>query len=87
MASIVRTALPPDIDPAGFAHVARSERAVRACAPDVHSLALALDPATWESVRFTLWCGSAKVEETERYKLLHLSSPHMSDLLPSRDIA
>ncbi len=74
-ASIIRTNLPPDTDPASFAKQARAELANHAFGPEVHSSALAVDPATWEAVRFTLWRTGAEVGEAERYQVLHLSSP------------
>jgi hypothetical protein len=42
--------------------------------PGVHSTALAIDPCTWELVRFTLWASVASGPGV-RYEVLHLSAP------------
>jgi hypothetical protein len=53
---------------------------------DVHSTALALDPLRWQLVRFTLSTQSAPDTDdaTERYEVLHLSTPHIADLPTGR---
>ncbi len=50
----------------------------------VHCTALAVDPATWELVRFTLWTGGAPDTHGTRYEVLHTSSPQLHDLPPGR---
>ncbi|GAA4535155.1 DUF4865 family protein [Amycolatopsis samaneae] len=47
---------------------------------DVHSAALAIDPRTWELVRYTLWRDTAPDEDETRYRILHLSAPHLPAL-------
>ena len=42
--------------------------------PGMHSTALAVDPRTWELVRFTLWADAASGPGTH-YEVLHLSAP------------
>ena len=49
-----------------------------AASPDVHTAALAVDPRTWELVRFTLWAEDAP--DDAAYQVLHLSSPHLTDI-------
>ena len=49
----------------------------RARLPGVHTAALAVDPQSWELVRFTLWDDPAAAEDGIRYQLLHLSTPHL----------
>ncbi|MFI1994463.1 DUF4865 family protein [Actinoplanes sp. NPDC020271] len=48
----------------------------------VHTAALAVDPDRWELLRFVLWAGTAAADHdaTERYEVLHLSSPGLGTL-------
>lgn len=64
-----------------FAEEAAALRALVA-RPGVHTAALAVDPTTWETVRFMLWRTEAPADEdaTERYEVLHLSAPGMDGL-------
>ena len=44
----------------------------------VHCHAVAIDPATWQLTRFTLWTDAVEAhtdQAVERYEVLHLSSP------------
>ncbi|NEA36459.1 DUF4865 family protein [Streptomyces sp. SID13031] len=72
--------LPPDVDPAG--PVAEAMEALRrtAAMPGVHSSAIAVDPARWELVHFTLWSGEPGIVPGTRYQVLHLSTPGIKEL-------
>ncbi|MDF3299435.1 DUF4865 family protein [Streptomyces tropicalis] len=52
----------------------------------VHTAALAVDPFHWQLMRFILWEHAVPEAEdtTERYEVLHLSTPHLSDLPEGR---
>jgi hypothetical protein len=63
---------PDDEDPA--VTVERALAQMRNPAPGVHSAALAVDPRSWELVRFTLWAEAADGPGTQ-YEVLHLSAP------------
>jgi hypothetical protein len=52
-------------------------------ADGVHSTALAVDPCTWELVRFTLWAGTP-AGDGDRYEVLHLSTPELTALETGR---
>ena len=69
--------LPPDVEPGPALDVAP-----HGVGAGVHSQAVAVDPARWEVVRFTLWTAPpARVapEETS-YDVLHASTPFLKDL-------
>ncbi|WP_171166424.1 DUF4865 family protein [Streptomyces sp. I05A-00742] len=53
---------------------------------DVHTAALAVDPRHWELMRFVLWEHEVPETEeaTERYEVLHLSSPHLDEIPAGR---
>ncbi|WP_433012483.1 DUF4865 family protein [Kribbella sp. CA-294648] len=72
--------LPPDVDPAG--PVAEALEVLRRTAemPGVHSSAIAVDPARWELVHFTLWTGEPGIVPGTRYQVLHLSTPDTKTL-------
>ncbi|BDI30743.1 DUF4865 domain-containing protein [Capsulimonas corticalis] len=58
------------------AEMERQEKAI--AVPGVYARVVALDPRTWELVRFTLWSGDpqsaiADAAETLQYEVLHLS--------------
>ncbi|MCQ4082828.1 DUF4865 family protein [Streptomyces sp. RB6PN25] len=84
--------LPADADPAEVVERELGELRLHAIAPGAHSVSLAVDPHRWELVRFTLWeqATAARAEQdgerdgeedVVRYQVLHLSSPHLDDLL------
>lgn len=54
--------------------------------PGVHTAALAVDPTSWELVRFLLWEAAVPVDEeaSERYEVLHLSHPELDKLPDGR---
>ncbi len=53
---------------------------------DVHTAALAVDSDRWQLLRFVLWADTVRPEEapTERYQVLHLSTPGLDDLPEGR---
>jgi Domain of unknown function (DUF4865) len=64
--------LPADEDPA--VAVERALADLDADVPGTHSTALAVDPASWELVHFTLWADAAEGPGIH-YEVLHLSTP------------
>ncbi|GAB2637751.1 DUF4865 family protein [Kribbella swartbergensis] len=74
--------LPPDVDPAAPVAEARETLQKSAGLAGVYSSAIAVDPARWEVVQFTLWSSPepGPVPGT-RYQVLHLSTPGRKDLL------
>lgn len=73
--------IPENVDLTVVVHQAREELKQRARKPFVHSIAFAIDPMNWELVYFTLWNGLIQEEIGTRYQVLHLSVPHVQDLL------
>ncbi len=60
---------------------ARGREAARS--PAAHSHAVAVDPATWQLVRFALWTDGVDEHHEhgiERYEVLHLSQPGIAGL-------
>ncbi|KAA2261951.1 DUF4865 family protein [Solihabitans fulvus] len=81
------TALPTDADDTGLGLAARIERETEELAKlarreDVHTAALAVDPRDWRLLRFVLWADAVPPEEdaTERYEVLHVSTPELAEL-------
>jgi uncharacterized protein DUF4865 len=70
------TFLPPDIEPTVDVSPSRG----------IHSEAIAVDPATWEIVRFTLWATrpSGRPENATAFDVLHASTPFLKDLPTGR---
>lgn len=68
--------LPADQDPQEA--VTRALAQMPEAAPGAHSTALAVDPATWEIVHFTLWADAPEGPGTH-YEVLHLSTPEELD--------
>jgi hypothetical protein len=86
------TLLPADADSDGPGEVSRVEREIEqldelARREGVHTAALALDPRHWQLLRFVLWQDAVPrdADATERYEVLHLSAPHLSDLPHGRN--
>ncbi|MFB6889548.1 DUF4865 family protein [Kitasatospora sp. NPDC056327] len=51
--------------------------------PDLHTAAVAVDPARWEVLTIALWCGAAPdTAPGTRYRVHHLSRPEL-DRLPA----
>ncbi|MEU5426502.1 DUF4865 family protein [Streptomyces olivoreticuli] len=85
------TPIPVDPDPTGMGVTELVQREIdelRALArrDGVHTAALAVDPRHWQLMRFVLWEHAVpKTEDaTERYEVLHLSAPHLSELPEGR---
>ena len=81
------TALPADPDPAGTGLAARIDQEIGeldafADREGVHTAALAFDPNRWQLLRFVLWDEAVPqhADATERYQVLHLSTPGLADL-------
>ncbi|MDP9396127.1 MAG: DUF4865 family protein [Actinomycetota bacterium] len=73
---------PPDVPPAELV-----ERAVEPVAGGdaVHSEAVAVDPARWELVRFTLWVQPPDERPPRAaYDVFHVASPHLTELATGR---
>ncbi|WP_327065874.1 DUF4865 family protein [Kitasatospora sp. NBC_01302] len=70
--------LAPDADPA--AEIERARAALPTGLAGVHTTALAVDPDRWELVTFTLWSEPPGPGHGERYQVLHLSRPELSEL-------
>lgn len=77
-------AIPAGVDPTGAVERALDDLKQRAGTPGVHSTALAVDPHHWELVQFTLWEHTAAETAGTRYQVLHLSTPHLTDLKVGR---
>ncbi len=83
------TSIPADSDPdaTGLGLATLIEREVEelpgiARREDVHTVALAFDPGSWQLMRFVLWEDAVAPDEaaTECYEVLHLSAPGMARL-------
>ncbi|KGM35172.1 DUF4865 family protein [Inquilinus limosus] len=72
--------LPADADPANLVAEAVMELRGHARRPGIHTAALAVDPWSWELVRFTLWTDPAPAENAPLYQVLHLSTPQLRDI-------
>jgi len=72
--------MPADIDPAAVVAEASADLERRARAPGLHTAALAVDPRSWELVRFALWRDAAPAEEGLSYQVLHLSDPGLATI-------
>jgi hypothetical protein len=73
-------ALPADADPAGLVAEAVADLRRRARQTGLHTTALAVDPRSWELVRFTLWTDPAAATDAPPYQVLHLSAPHLDEI-------
>jgi hypothetical protein len=80
------TPVSPDVDLVTLVEDEMDQLRQMARHEDVHSTALALDPLRWQLVRFTLSTQSTPDTDdaTERYEVLHLSTPHIADLPTGR---
>lgn len=74
--------MPEDTDPAALVAEAVTELGRRAGLASVHTTALAVDPRSWELVRFTLWTRTP-VADGEPYQVLHLSTPQLGEITGS----
>jgi hypothetical protein len=73
------SALPPDVDPADVVEAARAD--ARALAADAHTVAVGVDPRTWELVLFALTVGAPPDRPGTCYRVLHVSSPERAALV------
>ena len=73
--------IPTDVDPAAIMDEVNERLNRRANMPGVHSTAIALDPQRWELVHFTLWKEIDEEIQEIQYQVLHLSTPHLQDIL------
>jgi Domain of unknown function (DUF4865) len=71
----------PDGDPSAAVSTALASVTDLARIDGVHTTALAVDPKNWEIVHFTLWSRQPPLEQGERYRVLHLSTPHLSEIV------
>jgi hypothetical protein len=76
--------IPAGEDPATVVDHELGELQQRARTSGVHSTALAIDPRHWELVHFTLWNHTAPESAGCHYQVLHLSTPHLSDIAKGR---
>lgn len=68
--------LPTAVDPSRVVAAELAEFRERAGQPGAHTTAFAIDPSTWELVRFTLWQDQPAPDVPgERYQVRHLSAP------------
>ncbi len=72
--------IPVETDPVEFLGAALDGLREHVRQEGAHSGALAVDPHTWELVRYSLWHQEAPTSDEVRYRILHLSSPHLSEL-------
>jgi hypothetical protein len=77
---IVET-IPADVDPAGVVERELRDLKRRAEVDGVHSVAIAIDPKGWQLVRFTLWKHPVRDASGTRYEVLHVSCPHLDEIL------
>ncbi len=69
-----------EADPETVVEQARSRLAETVADGAVHSAAVAVDPLRWELVSYVLYAGATPAGSGVRYRVLHLSSPHMREL-------
>ncbi|GHF08553.1 DUF4865 family protein [Streptomyces morookaense] len=76
------TPMPDGADPAAVVDTALGELAALARTEGVHTAALAFDPRHWQLMLFVLWEQAVAPDHhaTERYEVLHLSSPHLDEI-------
>jgi len=75
--------LPHDTDPAAIVEQARTRLQERARTPGVYATAIAVDPKQWELIHFTLWEKEVPVADEIRFQVLHLSIPHLDEIVSS----
>ena len=72
--------IPVDADPAVVVAGAVADLERRTRTPGLHTAAVAVDPRSWELVRFALWRDAAPAEEGLSYQVLHLSQPELASI-------
>lgn len=77
--------LPPDVDVVSRIKWETEHLAALAQCDGVHTAVLVLDPARWRLLRFVLWADRVPRDEgaTERFDVLHVSTPGLASLLSS----
>lgn len=70
----------PDADPGAGVDSALNALACHAALQGVCMTALAVDPQSWQMVRFTLWDRESAQDAAVRYNVLHLSVPGMGGM-------
>jgi Domain of unknown function (DUF4865) len=73
--------LPPFVDPQPAAEQAGRWLTDQLGREHLHSVVVALDPRTWQVVRFTLWDAPQPDEPGAHFEVLHLSAPETYRLL------
>lgn len=76
--------IPAEADPVAFLGEALDGLREHLRQDGAHSGALAVDPRTWEVVRYSLWRDEAPESDEVRYRILHLSSPQLPELRRGR---
>ena len=79
-ATIAVTAIPPNEQLRGALQVALDHHGQRRELDGVCATAVAVDPASWAIVEFTLWNVVPPRHEGECYEVLHISAPHVAEL-------
>ena len=80
-ATKTRVSLEPDSDPQSEATQLNEAAKSIAAIDETHSVAWAIDPATWRGVLFRLSMSRAESSpQATTYRVLHLSSPEMNEL-------
>lgn len=72
--------MPAEADPTPLVAEAVADLQRHARQPGVYTAAWAVDPRSWELVRFTLWTDPAAAEDAPLYQVLHLSTPHLGKI-------
>ncbi|MEV6912670.1 DUF4865 family protein [Amycolatopsis sp. NPDC051071] len=76
--------IPAEADPVAFVGEALDGLRDHVRRDGAHSAALAVDPSTWQVVRYSLWRDEAPEQDEVRYRILHLSSPRLEELRRGR---
>ncbi|WHT17118.1 DUF4865 family protein [Crossiella sp. CA-258035] len=71
-------------EPGTAVQAAIADLTAHAATPGVHCTALAIDPRTWELLRYTLWCAEPPAEAGVHFQVLHLSRPELDQLPTGR---
>lgn len=76
--------VPAETDPVEFLGEALDGLREHVRQDGAHSGVLAVDPRTWQLVRYSLWRDEAPKSDEVRYRILHLSSPQLGELRRGR---
>ena len=80
-ATIAVTPVPPSEQLSGALQVALERHEQRRELDGVCATAVAVDPASWTIVEFTLWSALPARHDGECYEVLHISAPHVAELM------